>query len=107
MVITSIFIFRARKKSRAPVQAADRVTGAKSQAINQPRSSGILQIIDHVFGQVFVFANYKVHMVGHDGAGVAGVCEFVERIAYRFADQSNLIGAKPDGINNRRSSARW
>jgi hypothetical protein len=49
------------------------VVGAESRRA-KPQAAGFLQISQHVFGLMFMFADDHVHVVGHDGTGVTSVC---------------------------------
>ena len=53
--------------------APDGMARGAKRTFAKPRAADGLQIGDHLFCFVFVFANDEVNVVGHDGGGVAGV----------------------------------
>ena len=52
--------------------------GADQAVSAKPQAGGFLEIIDHFFREMFVFADDHMNVIGHDGKAqaVAGVAMF-------------------------------
>jgi hypothetical protein len=61
-----------------------------------PQAGFDLKVVDHSFRLMFVFADYQVHVVRHDGTRIARVVMSANRIAECFGDPIDLGAIETD-----------